>query len=243
MTRKDGRRPDELRALRFQRGYTRSAPGSVLASFGATKVLCTATYTDGVPPFLQGRGQGWLTAEYSMLPSATADRKQRERNGKLDGRTFEIQRLIGRALRAVVDLSRMTERTIWLDCDVLQADGSTRTAAISGAWIALHDVLQHMHTKRLLRSWPMTTQIAAVSVGMLDGAPVCDLCYEEDSRADVDMNLVMTGEGRLVEVQGSAEGETFARAELDAMLSLGEGAVREIFTAQKAAIAAPVTEA
>jgi ribonuclease PH len=242
MTRKDGRRPEDLRPLRFQRGITRTAPGSVLACFGDTKVVCTATYTDGVPPFLQGRGQGWLTAEYSMLPASTADRKQRERNGKVDGRTFEIQRLIGRALRAVVDLSRMTERTVWVDCDVLQADGGTRTAAISGAWIAVHDVLQHMHHKRLLRAWPLASQLAAVSVGVIGGEPVCDLCYEEDSRAEVDMNLVMTGEERFVEVQGSAEGKSFERSQLDSMLALGEAAIRKIFAAQKAALAAATAE-
>jgi ribonuclease PH len=236
MPRADGRASDALRAIDFQRRFTRHAPGSVLASFGDTRVLCTAMYTDGVPPFLQGRGQGWLTAEYSMLPSSTADRKPRDRAAKVDGRGIEIQRLIGRSLRGVVELSKMTERTVWIDCDVLQADGGTRTAAISGAWVALHDLFRHMDHKRLLRAWPLASQVAGVSVGVVGGEIVCDLTYEEDKRADTDMNVVMTGDGRFVEVQGSAEGAPFTQAQLDRMLGVGADAVRRIFGLQRAAL-------
>jgi ribonuclease PH len=235
MTRHDGRTPDELREITFQRGFTDTAPGSVLASFGRTRVLCTATYLDGVPSFLQGSGRGWLTAEYAMLPSSTSSRKPRER-AKLDGRSVEIQRLIGRALRSVVDFKKTTERTIWIDCDVLQADGGTRTTAISGAWVALHDLLVHMDGRRVLRDWPLTSQLAAVSVGVVAGTPVCDLDYIEDKEAEVDMNLVMTGEGAFVEVQGSAEGATFPRSALDAMLDLGAAGIERIFALQRAAL-------
>lgn len=236
MQRHDGRTPDQPRPVHFQRGFTRTAPGSVLASFGETRVLCTATYTDGVPPFLQGKGQGWLTAEYSMLPSSTGGRKSRDRAGKIDGRSVEIQRLIGRSLRAVIDFKKMTERTIWIDCDVLQADGGTRTTAITGAYVALHDLLVHMDKRRILRGWPLTTQLAAVSVGVVDGTAVCDLDYAEDRKADVDMNLVMTGEGDFVEVQGAAEGATFGRGLLDNMLDLGEAAIRQLFDLQRASL-------
>ena len=235
MARPDGRLPHDLRPLSFARGFTRNAPGSVLASYGETRVLCTAMYTDGVPPFLQGKGQGWLTAEYSMLPSATKDRKSRERGHKLDGRSVEIQRLIGRALRGVIEFKKLTERTIWLDCDVIQADGGTRTAAISGAWVALHDLLKHMEQRRVLRSWPLASQLGAVSVGVVDDEVRVDLAYEEDSRAGTDMNLVMTSEGRFIEVQGSAEGAPFSREHLDQMLTVGEAAIRRIFEAQRAA--------
>ncbi len=223
--------------MRFERGFTEHSQGSVLACFGRTRVLCTATVTDGVPHFLKGKGQGWLTAEYSMLPSSTPGRKPRDRAGKVDGRSVEIQRLIGRALRAVVDLKRMPERTLWVDCDVLQADGGTRTTSISGAWLAIHDALTWMDGKRLLREWPLMDQLGAVSVGVVDGTPVCDLDYPEDSKAETDMNLVMTGSGRFVEVQGAAEGAPFDRSELDRMLELGEGGIRSIFEAQKAALA------
>ncbi len=236
MTRPDGRAPTEPRPITFERGFTRHAPGSVVASFGDTRVLCTAMALDGVPSFLQGKGRGWLTAEYSMLPSSTADRKSRDRAGRVDGRSVEIQRLIGRALRAVVDFDAIAERTIWIDCDVLQADGGTRTAAISGAWVALHDLLASMDRKRLLRTWPLRTQLGAVSVGIVDGEVLCDLCYEEDRRAEVDMNLVMTGEGEFIEVQGSAEGAPFSRARLDEMLAAGEQAIRRIFEIQRAAL-------
>ena len=236
MARSDGRAPGEMRPIRFERGYTKHAQGSVLASFGETRVLCTASVVDGVPPFLQGRGRGWLTAEYSMLPSSTHDRKSRDRVGKVDGRSVEIQRLIGRALRGVMDLKQMTERTIWLDCDVLQADGGTRTTAISGAWVALNDALTWMDEKRVLRGWPLTTQLGAVSVGRVDGEVLCDLSYAEDSRAEVDMNLVMTGAGEFVEVQGSAEGAPFDRTALESMLELGEAGIRTIFEAQRQAL-------
>lgn len=236
MTRHDGRAPEEMRPIRFERGFTRTAPGSVLACFGETRVLCTATYTDGVPPFLQGKGRGWMTAEYSMLPSSTGSRKSRDRGGRVDGRSVEIQRLIGRSLRAAMDFTQMGERTIWLDCDVLQADGGTRTTAISGAWVALHDLLMAMDAKRVLRGWPMVGQISAVSVGRVDGVEVCDLDYKEDSSAEVDFNLVMTAEGEFIEVQGSAEGAPFSRAALDSMLEHGHAACRQIFAAQKAAL-------
>jgi ribonuclease PH len=233
--RHDDRAPGDLRPVSFQRGFTDTAPGSVLASFGRTRVLCTATYLDGVPKFLQSTGQGWLTAEYAMLPSSTSSRKPRER-AKLDGRSVEIQRLIGRSLRSVLDFRKMTERTIWIDCDVIQADGGTRTTAISGAWVALHDLLVHMDQERVLRDWPLASQLAAVSVGVVAGQPVCDLDYAEDKDAQVDMNLVMTGEGAFVEVQGSAEGAVFPRATLDAMLDLGTVGIERIFELQRAAL-------
>jgi ribonuclease PH len=236
MPRPDGRIPGDLRPISFQRGFTNRAPGSVLASFGNTKVLVTAMATDGVPPFLQGRGRGWLTAEYSMLPSSTENRKSRDRVGSVDGRSVEIQRLISRSLRGVMDLTQMTERTIWIDCDVIQADGGTRTCAISGAYVALHDLLKHMDGKRVLRGWPLTSQIAAVSVGVVAGEALCDLSYVEDSKAETDMNLVMTGEGKFIEVQGSAEGAPFDRGELDAMLEMGAAAIRRIFEVQQAAL-------
>ena len=239
MPRIDGRSAHELRPISFQRRFTSIAPGSVLAKCGNTQVLCTAMYTDGVPTFLQGKGQGWLTAEYAMLPSSTPQRKARDKSGKIDGRGIEIQRLIGRALRAVVDLRKLTERTIWVDCDVIQADGGTRTTAISGAFVALHDLLRHMEQKRLLRGWPLISELAAISVGMVDGEALCDLCYTEDSAAQTDMNLVMTGDGRFIEVQGSAEAAPFARVELDRMLALGEGAIRQVFELQKLALAQP----
>jgi ribonuclease PH len=236
MARVDGRLPHELRAVSFQRGFSKHAPGSVLASFGDTRVLCTAMYTDGVPPFLQGRGQGWLTAEYAMLPSSTKDRKTRDRSNKVDGRSVEIQRLIGRALRGVVNFGKLTERTIWIDCDVLQADGGTRTAAISGAWVALYDLFKHMEQKRILRGWPIVSQLGATSVGVVGGDVLVDLSYEEDSRAATDMNVVMTGEGRFIEVQGSAEGAPFSREELDRMLAAGAAAIERIFEAQRVAL-------
>ena len=238
MQRKDGRTPEETRPIAFQRGYSDQAPGSVLASAGDTRVLCTAMLTDGVPNFLQGQGRGWLTAEYSMLPSATPQRKGRDRAGRIDGRSVEIQRLIGRSLRSIVDFQKMPERTIWLDCDVLQADGGTRTTAISGAFVALHDLFSVMDGRRMLRAWPITAQVGAVSVGVIEGEPACDLRYAEDSSADVDMNLVMTGEGEFVEVQGSAEGAPFDREQVDRMLEVGEAAIRRIFEIQREALEA-----
>jgi ribonuclease PH len=240
MTQRHGRLPDALRPVRFVRGFTRQAPGSVLACFGETQVLCTARQTDSVPPFLVGRGQGWLTAEYAMLPSSTPDRKPRERSvAKPDARALEIQRMIGRGLRSVLDFAKMTERTVWIDCEVLQADGGTRTAAISGAWVALHDLLAEMQRKRQLRAWPLTAQCAAVSVGLVGGQVLCDLDYSEDKVADVDLNLVMTSAGRFVEVQGCAEGATFDRQGLDSLLALGEAAIRQLFGLQLAALELP----
>lgn len=238
MQRNDGRNPEDLREVTFERGFTKHAHGSVLASFGDTRVLCTAFVEDGVPRFLKGKGKGWVTAEYSMLPSSTHDRKQRDKGGRVDGRSVEIQRLIGRALRAVVDMKGLTERTIWLDCDVLQADGGTRTTAISGAWVALHDALTWMDEKRWLKSWPLRSHLGAVSVGVVNKTPMVDLCYEEDSRAESDMNLVMTGDGEFVEVQGAAEGAPFSRDELNQLLDMGDAAIQRIFDIQKAAIAA-----
>jgi len=237
MPRSDGRSAGDPRPIAFERRFTNRAPGSVLASFGNTRVLCTAMAQDGVPPFLQGKGRGWLTAEYSMLPSSTETRKSRDRIGSPDGRSIEIQRLISRSLRGVMDLTQMTERTIWVDCDVLQADGGTRTCAISGAYVALHDLLMHMDGRRVLRGWPLKSQLAAVSVGVVGKEALCDLTYAEDSKAETDMNLVMTGEGRFIEVQGSAEGAPFDRGELDLMLELGAAAIRRIFEAQKTALA------
>ncbi|HED65369.1 MAG TPA: ribonuclease PH [Planctomycetes bacterium] len=234
--RPDKRNPEAVRPIRFERAFTNTAPGSVLASFGETRVLCTASWQDKVPPFLQNKGRGWLTAEYAMLPSSTGNRKQRDRAGKIDGRSVEIQRLIGRSLRAVIAFEKMTERTIWVDCDVLQADGGTRTVSISGAWLAVHDCLLEMNKRRILREWPLKTQLGAVSVGIVDGEPLCDLCYREDSNADVDMNLVMTGEGEFVEIQGSAEGATFGSDALARMLELGKGGIEQIFAAQRAVI-------
>jgi ribonuclease PH len=236
MSRPDGRAPGDLRPISFQRGFTSRAPGSVLASFGQTRVLCTAMAQDGVPPFLQGRGKGWLTAEYSMLPSSTDSRKTRDRVGSTDGRSVEIQRLIGRSLRAVVDTTLFGERTVWVDCDVIQADGGTRTCAITGAWVALHDLFTRMNEKRLLRAWPLKSQVAAVSVGVFEKTPIVDLNYLEDSKAETDMNLVMTGDGRFIEVQGSAEGAPFDRGELDGMLELGASACAQLFGLQRVAL-------
>jgi len=235
MKRNDGRQAGELRPIRFERGFT-NAPGSVLTAFGGTRVLCTAVWTDGLPTWLKGRGRGWLTAEYAMLPSSTGSRKPRDRAGRTDGRSVEIQRLIGRALRGVVELDRMTERTVWIDCDVLQADGGTRTAAISGAYVALHDLFTVMDKRRLLRSWPLTSQLGAVSVGVVDGEALCDLDYSEDSRAEVDFNLVMTGDGEFIEVQGCAEGKPFSRERLAELLEIGEAGIRSVFELQRATL-------
>lgn len=220
-TRRDGRRSGDLRPVTFQRGFTRYAEGSVLVSFGETRVLCTATVEEGVPGFMRGEGRGWITAEYSMLPRATHSRSARESTrGKVGGRTHEIQRLIGRSLRMAVDLERLGERTILLDCDVLQADGGTRTASITGAWVALADAVRGLREKGLLAGNPLRESVAAVSVGIVDGVPVLDLNYDEDFRAAVDMNFVITSAGRLVEVQGTAEEEPFTVAELDALRDL-----------------------
>ena len=237
MNRANGRKTDELRPVRLTRGYTRHAEGSVLVAFGDTKVLCTASVEARVPGFLKDKGRGWLTAEYGMLPRATHTRSEREAaRGRQSGRTQEIQRLIGRALRAVVDLGAVGERTIQVDCDVLQADGGTRTASITGAFVAVHDALQWMRRDGMIAALPVKDFVAAVSVGMKDGVALLDLDYAEDASCDTDMNVVMTGSGRFVEVQGTAEGEPFARAELDRLVALGERGIRELVARQKAAL-------
>jgi len=231
------RKPDELRPVRITRGYTRHAEGSVLVEFGDTKVICTASVLERQPPHLKGTTQGWVTAEYGMLPRSTNTRTDREAaRGKQSGRTQEIQRLIGRALRAVVDLKHLGERTIHLDCDVIQADGGTRTASITGAFVALRDATDALVSRRLLTRSPVRDFVAAVSVGVYEGVPVLDLDYAEDSTCDTDMNVVMTGNGGIVEVQGTAEGEPFTRAQMDAMMALADRGIRELFTAQRAAL-------
>ena len=237
--RPSGRSPDALREVSIRRGYTRHAEGSVLIEFGDTRVLCTASVEDKVPPFLKGRGQGWLTAEYGMLPRATNTRSEREAaRGRQSGRTQEIQRLIGRSLRAVTDLAGLGERTLQIDCDVLQADGGTRTAAITGAFVALHDALDWLRVKGLIGASPLRDFVAAVSVGIVDGEPVLDLDYAEDSACDTDMNVVMTGSGGIVEVQGTAEGAPFTRAQLDRMLALAHQGIERLVSAQRAALGA-----
>jgi len=239
-SRPDHRRPDQLRTVHILRGFTQYAEGSVLISFGDTRVLCNASVEESVPPFLRGKGRGWVTAEYSMLPRATQTRTVREAaRGKLGGRTMEIQRLIGRALRAVIDFERLGERTVVIDCDVLQADGGTRTAAITGAWIALADAVDRLITDRVLPVSPLKDSVAAVSCGIVDGRPVLDLDYAEDSGASVDMNFVMTGNGRFVEVQGTAEEEPFSHAELDALRDLAEAGCRELTRLQLEARGTP----
>jgi ribonuclease PH len=235
--RPSGRKPDQLRAVRITRGYTRHAEGSVLVEFGDTKVICTASVIDKQPPHLKGQAQGWVTAEYGMLPRATNTRGDREAaRGRQSGRTQEIQRLIGRALRSVVDLRKIGERTIQLDCDVIQADGGTRTAAITGAFVALRDAVDCMLGRQLIAASPVLDHVAAVSVGIHQGTAVLDLDYAEDSACDTDMNVVMTGNGGLVEVQGTAEGTPFSRKDMDAMLGLAEKGIRELVVAQRAAL-------
>jgi len=237
--RPSGRATDELRPVIFRRGYTRHAEGSVLVEFGDTRVLCTASIEQRVPPFLRGKGRGWVTAEYGMLPRATGERTAREAaRGRQGGRTLEIQRLIGRALRSVVDLAALGERTVIIDCDVLQADGGTRTAAISGAYVALVDAMGKLGAKRGGPLNPVHGQVAAVSVGIYRGTPVLDLDYPEDSEAETDMNVVMNEAGGFVELQGTAEGRAFDRAELYALLALARGGVDEILRRQREALAA-----
>lgn len=233
-----GRAPQHVRPLTLTRHYTKHAEGSVLVEFGDTKVLCTATVEGGVPRFLKGQGQGWITAEYSMLPRSTHSRNVREAaKGKQGGRTLEIQRLIARSLRAAVDLKKLGEFTIILDCDVLQADGGTRTASITGACVALIDALNALVANGKLKANPMKGLVAAVSVGILNGEALCDLEYVEDSAAETDMNVVMMEDGRMIEVQGTAEGEPFSHDELMALLTLARGGIETIFQAQKAALA------
>jgi len=233
MKRADGRGPDDLRPIKLTRGFQPSPEGSCLIELGQTRVVCAATVTDGVPPWLRDTGQGWVTAEYAMLPRSTVERTPREvKSGRPSGRTQEIQRLIGRSLRSVTDMGALPQRTVTIDCDVLVADGGTRTASITGAYVALSDALR---SKGLGHA--VTTEIAAVSVGVLLGLPVLDLDYEEDVAVDVDMNIVMRGDGGLVEVQGTAEGEPFDRALLDQMLDLAERGIDELIAAQRAALA------
>ena len=235
--RPSGRAPDQLRQVRLTRNYTRHAEGSVLVEFGDTRVLCTASIEDRVPGFLRGKGQGWLTAEYGMLPRATHTRSDREAaRGKQSGRTLEIQRLIGRSLRAVVDLDKLGERTLQIDCDVLQADGGTRTASITGAWVAVHDAVGRLLASGALGASPIRDAVAAVSVGMVSGQPVLDLDYEEDSGCDTDMNVVMTGAGGFVEIQGTAEGVPFSRGEVDTLLELARAGISQLVSAQRAAL-------
>ena len=231
------RAADALRPVSLERGYTKHAEGSVLVSFGATRVLCTASVEEKVPPHKRGSGEGWVTAEYGMLPRATHTRSDREAaKGKQSGRTQEIQRLIGRSLRAVVDLKALGERTISLDCDVLQADGGTRTAAITGAWVAAHDAVSWLLGQGRIASSPLRDAVAAVSVGIVEGTPLLDLEYTEDAACDTDMNVVMTGSGGFVEVQGTAEGVPFSRAEMDEMLALASRGIAELVLAQRRAL-------
>ncbi|MDR5658627.1 ribonuclease PH [Serpentinicella sp. ANB-PHB4] len=234
MKRIDGRKLDELRAVKFTRNYTKHAQGSVLVEMGDTKVICTATIEDKVPPFLRNTGKGWLTAEYAMLPSSTHSRKIRESSrGKVDGRTQEIQRLIGRALRSVVDLDALGEKTIWVDCDVIQADGGTRTASITGAFVALVDAVSQLVTKENLKQFPVKNFVSAISVGIVKETPVLDLCYEEDSKAKVDMNIVMTDQDEFIEVQGTGEESPFSKTDFMQLIELAEKGNRTLIDLQK----------
>jgi ribonuclease PH len=238
--RADGRRADELRPVQLERDFTEFAPGSVLMRMGRTTVLCTASFSEEPPRWMRGSGKGWVTAEYSMLPGSSPERIDREAaRGRQSGRTQEIQRLIGRSLRAVTDLSGLGEQQVTLDCDVLQADGGTRTASIVGAWVALHDACSRMVAARLLAAHPVKEGCAAVSVGIVRGTPMLDLAYIEDAGAEVDMNVVMTSSGGLVEVQGTAEGNPFSKAELDTMLGLAEAGIADLLAAQAKVVAAP----
>lgn len=238
ITRPSGRKPNALRSIEIIRRYTKHAEGSVLVKFGDTHVLCNATVEEKIPGFLKGKGQGWVTAEYGMLPRSTGSRMDREAaKGKQSGRTQEIQRLIGRSLRAVIDLHKLGERTIHLDCDVIQADGGTRTASITGAYVALHDAITLLIKKGLLTQSPLKDAVAAISVGVYKGAPVLDLDYIEDSDCDTDMNIVMTGNGGFVEIQGTAEGEPFDRQTMNAMLDLAVAGINQLIIKQNQALA------
>ena len=233
----DGRQPSALRPTRITPSFTMHAEGSVLIEAGRTQVICTASVEDRVPPFLRNTGKGWVTAEYGMLPRATSTRTQREASaGKVGGRTQEIQRLIGRSLRSVTRLPDLGERTIWIDCDVIQADGGTRTASITGGFVALVLALKHMRTRGIIRSIPISDYVAAISVGVVNGTPMLDLAYDEDSNADVDMNVVKTGEGQFIEVQGTAEGLPFERSALDSLLSLADTGIQELVATQRSVI-------
>ncbi|MBQ0799106.1 MAG: ribonuclease PH [Porticoccaceae bacterium] len=238
MIRPSGRRPEQLRAVKLERQFTKHAEGAVLVSFGDTKVICTASVESGVPRFLRGKGQGWITAEYGMLPRSTDSRMGREAaRGKQGGRTQEIQRLIGRSLRSAVDLSKLGDNTVTVDCDVIQADGGTRTAAITGACVALVDAFSHLRNNKRISVDPLLHMVASVSVGMYEGEPVLDLDYAEDSNAETDMNVVMNSAGGFIEVQGTAEGAPFSATELDAMLSLARGGIDDLVKVQKMALA------
>ena len=232
----DNRKADELRRIKITKNYLTTAEGSILIEIGDTRVLCAATVNESVPPFLKGKGTGWVTAEYAMLPRSSGQRIGRERKG-VGGRTHEIQRLIGRSLRSVVDMKALGERSVLIDCDVIQADGGTRTASITGAYIALVNALRHIKKQGLIETMPVKDYLAAVSVGIVNGKPALDLCYEEDSKAEVDMNLVMTGDGRIVEIQGTAEGEPFSRVDLARLLALGEKGIKALIKKQKAVLA------
>jgi ribonuclease PH len=235
--RPSGRAPDEMRAITIETGFTRHAEGSCLIAFGDTRVLCTASVEDRIPPWLRGKGSGWVTGEYSMLPRATHTRGDREAaRGKQSGRTQEIQRLIGRSLRAVLDLKALGTHSITVDCDVLQADGGTRTAAITGGYVALVDAVQYLRRKKLVKKNPLYGQVAAVSVGIYNGRPVLDLDYAEDSEAETDMNVVMNEAGGFIEVQGTAEGHAFRRAEMDQMLDLAQAGIRQLMALQREAL-------
>ncbi|MDD4549793.1 MAG: ribonuclease PH [Syntrophomonadaceae bacterium] len=237
MTRPNDRLNDQMRPVNIIPGFTKYPDGSVLMEAGNTRVICSAMVEDKVPPFLKGAGSGWITAEYSLLPFSTETRTQREATkGKISGRTSEIQRLIGRALRAVVDLTKLGERTIWIDCDVIQADGGTRTASITGSFVALYRALKKLQAAGKIEQIPIKDYVAAISVGIVDGEEVLDLEYVEDYRADVDMNVVMTGKGEFVEIQGTAEGEPFSRTELDSLLKIAEKGIRELISLQKSII-------
>jgi len=237
MKRVDGRTAGEMRPVKIVAGYQRNPEGSALISVGGTTVLCAASVEEKVPPFLRGTGKGWVTAEYAMLPRATSTRTQRESSsGKVGGRTHEIQRLIGRSLRAVTDLPALGERTVWVDCDVLEADGGTRTASITGAFVALALALEKLRAAGMLKRLPLHDHVAAVSAGVVDGAPVLDLCYAEDSRAEVDMNVVLTGAGKLVGIQGTAEGEPFSWARLEELGALARHGCRELVARQQEAL-------
>jgi ribonuclease PH len=237
--RTDGRKNNELRQVKIIPSYIKTADGSVLIEMGATRVICTAKLEERVPPFLRNSGKGWITAEYGMLPGSSQERVGRESSrGKVGGRTHEIQRLIGRSLRAIADLKSLGERTIWIDCDVIQADGGTRTASITGAYIALVEAARGWLERGLMISDPIKDAVAAVSIGMFDGKILLDLCYEEDSHADVDMNFVMTGSGKFIEVQGTAESAPFSKKQLERMAEIAQGGIRELMKAQKKVIAA-----
>ncbi len=243
MTRPDGRPADQLRPISFERDFTRMSAGSCLVSFGETRVLCTASVDEDVPRWMRGKGKGWVTAEYSMLPGSSPERIRREvKDGKPSGRTQEIQRLIGRALRAVCDMRALGERQVIVDCDVLQADGGTRTASICGGYLALHDALSRLVQAGTITAHPLTAFCAAVSVGIVGGSPVLDLPYVEDSKAEVDMNVVMTSMGGFVEVQGTAEGNPYSRAELETMLGLAEGGIKELIALQQEMVSEPPSQ-